>query len=240
MKYIIEKSYNEFVGEYEVYPTQKLARAKGYEAHHIIPRAVQKRIAGTVYDDRCVRLTYFEHILAHYLYCKEHPEDKDEFFALLSMLNKRAKELLADEQKFLQELPDIAEMGKKGRESIYTEEWRRKISEANSHPSEETRKRKSLANKGKKLSEEHKRKLSISHKGKVTWNKGKKMSEEYTYTLSEAHSNLIYQRDLEGKLIKTFNSAKRASEILGVSKSTLHNYIHGKTPKNLSYTLSYN
>lgn len=43
--------------------------------------------------------------------------------------------------------------------------------------SEETKKKISLAQKGKKLSTEHKKKLSESHKGQVVWNKGIKTGQ---------------------------------------------------------------
>ena len=44
-----------------------------------------------------------------------------------------------------------------------SDEWRRKVSEAQ---------------KGRKLSEEHRRKLSEAKKGKTPWNKGKKGSQQ--------------------------------------------------------------
>lgn len=44
--------------------------------------------------------------------------------------------------------------------------------------SEETRRKISQSNRGKKASEETKRKLSLSHRGHIPWNKGKHHSEE--------------------------------------------------------------
>lgn len=85
----------------------------------------------------------------------------------------------------------------KGRKGCYSEEIRKKMSEAHKDYSEETRKKMSEAHKGqrswakgRKFSEEHKRKLSEahkgirpsegtrkklseSHKGRIPWNKGK-------------------------------------------------------------------
>lgn len=234
MKYIIEKSYNEFVGEYEVYPTQKLARAKGYEAHHIIPQKVQKREKGKVYDDRCIRVTYFEHILAHYLYCKEHPEDINEHIALERMCNTRAKELLTDEKKFLDELPQMAEMREKGvprGENHYlygkhhSEEWRRKHSESMKGEKNpmygRTGERGSFY--GKHHSEEQKKFWSESIKGD-----------------KNPSAKKVFQRDLNGNIIQVFPTVKEAGIQLGKSVVTIRNYIHGKTPKNFPYIFSYN
>lgn len=61
----------------------------------------------------------------------------------------------------------------------FSEETRRKISEANrGKPSQ---------NKGKPMSEEQKRKISEAHKGKPSGNKGKHHSEEAKRRMSEAH-----------------------------------------------------
>lgn len=63
------ETYNSFISQFKIYPTMKLAKKKGYEAHHIIPRAMQETP-----DDRCVRLTAFQHIYAHYLLALENRE----------------------------------------------------------------------------------------------------------------------------------------------------------------------
>ena len=210
-------TYKEFIDKFKVYPTKYKAQANGYEAHHIIPRAVQKRIAGRVYDDRCVRLTYFEHILAHYLYCKEHSEDIKELIALNFMLSLRAKELLADEKKFLDELPQMAEMREK------------KFISGESHPLH-----------GRHMTEEVKRKHSEVMMGSKNPSFGRKQTEE---TISKRVKKLckkVYQRDLEGNIIYVFNSVKEAIEALCLNSCTINKYLKGNTPTNLSYSLSYN
>ena len=80
----------------------------------------------------------------------------------------------------------------------FSEETRRKISEANSGKvrSEECRRQMSEDrkgripwNKGKKckpITEEHARKLHEARKGRPSWNKGKHLSEEHRRKLSEA------------------------------------------------------
>jgi very-short-patch-repair endonuclease len=98
----------------------------------------------------------------------------------------------------------------KGKKNVYSEETRRKISEAQKgnmnnkgkHHSIETKKRMSdaqkghtvsketkkkigLGNKGKIHSEELKRKMSIIRKGKPAWNKGLSMSDEFKQKVSK-------------------------------------------------------
>lgn len=289
----IHESYDSFVGHFKIYPTQYKARAKGYEAHHIIPQKVQKREKGKVYDDRCIRVTYFEHILAHYLYCKEHPEDIHEHIALERMCNTRAKELLTDEKKFLDELPQMAEMREKGvqrgdnhymygkhrseeskkkqseslkgkyvgeKNPMYgktpwnkgihcTDEQKKNISEKNKgrHPTEEQRKKQSEAQKGRKFTEDHKRKISESRKGEKNPYYGKHLSEEHRMNISKSHmgeknssAHKVFQRDLEGNIIQVFSTIKEAHNSLGIGRTTIGRYLQGQTPKNLTYTLSYN
>jgi len=82
-----------------------------------------------------------------------------------------------------------------------TEEVKRKISIANTNPSEATRKKMSLCKLGKPLSETHKRNLSILHKGRI-WSPehrrkqhaaqfGRKVSEETRRKLSLANKGQI-------------------------------------------------
>ena len=59
----------------------------------------------------------------------------------------------------------------KGKTGVYSEEAKRKMSEAM---------------KGRKFSEEHKRKISKARKGQIPWNKGKYLSEETKRKMSEA------------------------------------------------------
>ena len=59
----------------------------------------------------------------------------------------------------------------KGKTGAYSEEAKRKMSEAM---------------KGRKFSEEHKRKISKARKGQIPWNKGKYLSEETKRKMSEA------------------------------------------------------
>lgn len=238
MSYNLQQTYEEFISQFPVYSTHKEATSKGFEAHHIIPRATQKKEQGKVYDDRCVRLSLQEHIIAHYLYCKEHPDDNGEFAALNCMTRMRAKELLEDERKLIGELPDLVGMRKQYSPS---EETRRKMSKAikgRKHTPEELTKMSESHrgqipwSKGKSLTEEHKKKISESHRGKKQSeetkrkrsesSRGRKMSEEAKRKRIDTLKNKGYIREvrqytLEGELVNTFESVKKANEVLGVT-----------------------
>ena len=197
---ILNTNYEDFIRPFPIYPTWWSAKKKGYEAHHIIPRAVQKRERGEEYDDRCIRLTSLQHIFAHYLYCKEHPEDKEEHFAFTRMCQQNANKLLADEKKFLDELPQMAEMREKG------------VQRGENHYLY-----------GKHISEEHRKKISEANKGENSPNAKK-----------------VFQYDINGNIIQIFPTVKDTCIILGKGEATIKRYLHGKAPKNLPYTLSYN
>jgi len=63
-------------------------------------------------------------------------------------------------------------MSVSGKNKVFTEEHRRKISEAKKNPSEETRRKMSEVQKGKVASKETRKKLSDAKKGKKWWNDG--------------------------------------------------------------------
>ena len=222
MENILQQSYSDFINQFPVYSSFYRAQARGFEAHHIIPKAVQKRKYGKVYDDRCVRLTTEEHLRAHYLYCKTYPEDKEEFIALDLMLSARAKKLLKDEEIFFKELPQLAEMrdeGKKVRSAslkgrTLSQEQKKKLSEAHKGRavSTETREKLSRANKGKKQTEEQRRANSERQKGeRSSWwgrhhteeekkkislaNKGRHLTDEHKAHLSESRKGKYTGKD---------------------------------------------
>ena len=73
-----------------------------------------------------------------------------------------------------------------------SEETKRKISEANKGKklgpySKERVEKAASAHRGKKVSEEGRKNISEAHKGQVPWNKGKHFSEEARRKMSEAH-----------------------------------------------------
>ena len=72
----------------------------------------------------------------------------------------------------------------------FSEETKRKMSEAKRKMNEETKRKMSEAKKGKHLSEEHKLKISEAHKGKKHPMYGKKHSEETKRKMSELHKGI--------------------------------------------------
>ena len=83
-----------------------------------------------------------------------------------------------------------------------TEEYRKKLSEANKGRilSDGWRKKISEANKGKHLSKEHKRKISEANKGENNPNYGKPLSEEHKKKLSEAHKGKQHTEETKKKM----------------------------------------
>ena len=78
--------------------------------------------------------------------------------------------------------------------------------------SEETRKKLSEWNKGKKLSEETKQKISEWKKGKTTWNKGKKLSEETKKKMSEAQKGKKLSEETRKKMSEAQKGKKFSEE----------------------------
>lgn len=64
-------SYMEYIILFPVYETHNKAKERGYEAHHVTPKVVQKEIYDVVTDDSCVRMSPFEHWLAHWFLARE-------------------------------------------------------------------------------------------------------------------------------------------------------------------------
>jgi len=101
----------------------------------------------------------------------------------------------------------------------------------------ETRRKISLANKGKKVSEETRKKLSVSHKGiklsqaakdKLSeFNKGKKLSEEHKKSIAAAVAKDYVLVDPNGDII-TINNMKAFCEENGYSKSKMSELVNGK------------
>lgn len=134
-----------------------------------------------------------------------------------------------------------------GNQTIFSEEFKRKISESHKgligeknpfhgkHHSEETRKKLSESHKGKPgywtnkhLSEETKKKLSESHKGDHGYWTNKHLPEEIRKRISESHKGKtspnrkkVSQYDLNGNYIQTFNSLKEAQEKTNIAKSSI-------------------
>ena len=103
------ETYNEYISKFKVYPTWKAAQKKGFEAHHIVPQAIQKD--SNEFDDRCVRLTAFQHIYAHYLLAFE---DKKAAVIFALMVNFNFDKLSELDKITLEQLEDWARLREEG------------------------------------------------------------------------------------------------------------------------------
>lgn len=102
-------------------------------------------------------------------------------------------------------------------ERIVSEETRRKISLAQigkkrKPHSEETKRKIGFANKGHVMSLEQKEKLRIVHLGKPSWNKGKHWSMELRKKLSESHKGYVPTEEQKKKQSLASNSFMRKPE----------------------------
>jgi hypothetical protein len=132
--------------------------------------------------------------------------------------------------------------------AILTDEHRRKLSIASKNISDETRKKISLANKGKKLSDEHKRKIGLASKGRTFVHteehkkhissvlKGRKKSprtEEHNFNFSQATSKLVI--DMSTGIY--YIGVKNAASAYNINYNTLMAMLNGnkKNKTNLQY-----
>ena len=147
----------------KIYDTRKLACRKGYEAHHIKPVALQIKeyddCYGTSYgqspngrnlfekevpffDDRCYRLTPFEHLLVHYFLALQYDLEKPAFYC---MTNCELPLLSEIDQEYILKLENYAKLREEGHKII------------------------SEKLKGKSFTEEHKSNISKAKKGKPVY-----------------------------------------------------------------------
>lgn len=153
---------------------------RGRELHHKFLRCFS-RLEGTEVDndkENLVSLSCGEHFLAHYYLwkCTNTGYRRYTSRPIVCMYKRSLKyitdeiaELVASEWKqfdFSHSEETKRKMRKSHKGMKFSEEHRKKMSEAKKNISKETRKKLSEAAKGKPKSEEHKRKFSEAHKGK--------------------------------------------------------------------------
>lgn len=262
----------EFLKDRKIYLTRYKAQCPGFEAHHIIPISMQIKdynekhgtsfsgrkdfekamggVRGGVLDDRCCRLTCFEHVVTHYLLAKENKTDsvifsnmfhsnfnkikdqnekeKIESLKSLSLLRSKAKEKLKDRKLSEETRRKISESREK---IIVDEEWRRHISEGNKGRvvTEETRRKISEKNKNHVISEEQK--LKISNTLKMYY---ANLSDEERVNLSKKRSEACTTRgkplsEEHKKKISKSEKGKLSSE---ETKKKLSNSLKGRSCPN--------
>ena len=236
-------SYAEFIDGRKIYPTLSKAQKIGYEAHHIVSLKKQRLLWNkktgdniktrrefiqkvSSLDDRCIRLTPFEHIIAHYLLAKE---DKEEITVFSNMIHFNFKKLnnLEEKEKILK-LKELSVLREKAN-SIKKEKWNNKSKEekerikekslesrrknGNWFPSRETIRKASQSRIGHIVTEETKRKISEKQKGKVIPQeirnkisntlKGRKVPEEVKQKISNTSKGRIMSDEQKLKISQT-------------------------------------
>lgn len=240
---IDDLTYSEFLKERKIYSTYHRAKKEGYEAHHIIPlkkqRLIWKEKTGeniktrkefiqkiSSFDDRCVRLTPFEHIIAHYLLAKEDKEESIIFsnmvhfnFKKLNNLKEREKILKLKELAVLREEANFLrkenwnDKSEEEKERIKKESLESRRKNGNWFPSEETIKKAAQSRIGHTVTEETRKKISEKQKGKITPQeiknkisntlKGRKVSEEVKQKISKANKGKIISEEQKLKISQT-------------------------------------
>lgn len=153
-------SYFEFLNSFPIYQSMSKCKKPNYEAHHIIPIAIQKNngvVKGDpLFDDRCVRLTAFEHVLIHYLAARDLGGDYIKIF--YCMVCRNLNKVSSINQITLETLNEWAKLRELGRiKSAESNKghipWNKGVP-----CSEEVKEKLRKANLGKKHSEETKEK----------------------------------------------------------------------------------
>lgn len=130
-----------------IYPTAKEARAKGYEAEHLKSTSIQiceyNIKNGTNYDvnnralfqketgaldDRCYRLTKFEHIVRHYLKAQKDERELKVFIRMKQFHYKKLSNFEKDTLKSFKEWAETCEKGLKKNSEFAKELFKDKTS----------------------------------------------------------------------------------------------------------------
>lgn len=212
-------TYKEFISQFPIYPSRKEAKAKGFEAHHVVPVCAQDcESRKEIKDDRCVRLTAYEHVLAHYLYCKENPDNKDALYAFAKITDLRNYKLSEFEKLTLESLKEYGELRKKGcsnrKGTTHTEEAKEKNRLAHIgrrfHQPQSAKDKISKARKGIKFPETQIEKIRQGSMGNN--NAGKSVT----------------QYSLNNDYITTYKSAAEATRQTGCNYMDICNCIKGR------------
>ena len=201
--------------------------AAGYsEYHHIIPRC----IGGCDEGNNLVRLTAREHLIAHMLLVRIHPNNKKLKYALwaCSWLGPKVngRKLTARQYQAAREAFAEAQIGR-----VMTEESKRKLSDSRMGLSygphrEDTKRKISVANSGKPKPEGFGAKLSDSIKGSNHWAFGKSMTDE-----DKAKREKSYDLLSPEGVRHQGSGLKRFCESMGLNQGAMAQVNLGKKPQ---------
>lgn len=229
-------NYNEFI--------QNILDTRGrfscgeeyHERHHILPKCM----GGTNDEENLIDLYAKEHYEAHHLLAEENPDEKKLIYAWWAISGAKS---LSTEGRYIPSAEEYEEAKK-----------RMSAARIGTKASNETRNKLSQARKGKKHSEETKKKLSDSKIGNNNPNYGKKLSAETCQKMSESRSGeknhnygkhwvckeedvqkraesnkkIVYQYDLNKKLIKIYKGLIEAENETGIKSYNICKACKGK------------
>lgn len=175
-----------------------------YEIHHIIPRYVfgRKGIDVDNSKENLVKLTVYEHILAH-KYWALYTEDPDAAMAFVFLYGKginfnKIEEIPSDED--LKEIARIREISNTRNRGKGNPMYGKPSANRGVPMSEEQKKKISKALMGHEVSGETRRKIAEKAKGRPSPMKGKPMSEEQKKHLSDIHKGSKLSEETKQKI----------------------------------------
>ena len=95
-------------------------------------------------------------------------------------------------------------------------------------PTEEMKKHLSEVNTGYVHTDESKRKMSVSQKGRKAWNKGLNTPQEIKDKIAEKQNYMTCKLSRDGELVEIYKSAREASRVTGVCRSSIVLCCNGK------------
>ena len=202
------KKYLNYVYDSSRY-SRPIVREKGYELHHICPRA----FLGRNVQSNLVKLTVYEHCEAHLLLAKAFP-CYETLFPITKLCGKQIKELTDLEKLTLEELYHFSELRYESLHSKKPEQQRQKIAEANRRKAKDPEYLKLLR---KPKSEEAKAKLrkpkSEEHRQKLT-KKNVEKGQDYQKQKEEFRKTgtvgpLLKSMQLRSEKFRKINELKR-------------------------------
>ena len=182
----------------------KTRQLEGYkEKHHIMPRC----IGGLDTKENLIELTAREHFLCHRLLCEIYPQNDKLKYALWLMTTGKRRWKTSDSYNINSRVYENIKLG-------FSNMMKTKKHKLGRTHSEETKLKQSLSHLGKKDSEETKKKKSQIKLGHIKDNEWKKNLSE---AASKSFGRPILQKDLNGNIIKEWETGKKAATELGLS-----------------------
>lgn len=182
---------------------------EGYkETHHIMPKC----IGGLDVEENLVELTAREHFLCHRLLIEIYPEEEKLKYSLWLMATGKRRWKTSDPYNISSRTYEYIKLE-------FSKLMKTKKSKLGRTHSEETKLKQSLSHLGKKDSEETKNKKSQIKLGHVKNNEWKKNLSE---SASKSFGRPILQKDLNGNIIKEWETGKKAAIELKLSYTAIN------------------